>query len=324
MSLPEPRPIYVLHGSDAFVKQTCRQEIVSQLIGQADPQLCVSTLDGQEILDDQDDGIAKALDEVRTLPFLAPRRVMVIRDADSFVSAARETLEKFLDKPPSGGSLVLEVLSWPSNTKLYKKVASAGVAINCDSPDPAKLPAMLKQWAAKEGKKLSADAADLLAGMVGPDVASLKNELEKLIDFSAGRQELTAKDVQALVTSTAAAKDFALTNALTRQNAAEALKILQQEMTARGEEFRLIGQLRWHLQKVLRAHEMIARGVQARQALRDCRIFYGADDFLALLRRRNMQSVQNDFRRLLRCDMAMKSGTDPRAAMQDLVIALCS
>lgn len=323
MSFPEPKPIYILHGSDAFVRQTCRQEIVSQLIGQADPQLCVSTLDGQEILD-QDDGMAKAFDEVRTLPFLAERRVVVIRDADSFVSAARETLEKFLEKPPIGGSLILEVLSWPSNTRLYKKVAAVGAAINCDSPDPAKLPAMLKQLAAKEGKKLASDAANLLAEMIGPDTATLKNELEKLIDFAADRQDLTAKDVQALVTSTGGAKDFALTNALTRQNTQEALKILQQEMSVRGEEFRLIGQLRWHLQKALRAHELIARGVQARQALKDCRIFYGADDFLALLRRRNLPAVQNDFRKLLRCDLAMKSGTNPRDAMQDLVIGLCS
>ena len=45
--------------------------------------------------------------------------------------------------------------------------------------------------------------------------------------------------------------------------------------------------------------------------------------FAAMLKRRPLRAFHDDFRKLIRADLAIKSGTEPTAAMQELVGQLC-
>src|SRR5690242_12629406 len=115
MNQSDVKPVYVLFGEDTFLHDAARAEIIKAIIGDSDPQVAVSVFDAEAEL-------ATVLDELRTLPFLAPRRAVVIRDADAFVSAYRDALETYLQSPSANSSLMLVVSSWPSNTRLYKLV----------------------------------------------------------------------------------------------------------------------------------------------------------------------------------------------------------
>ena len=46
--------------------------------------------------------------------------------------------------------------------------------------------------------------------------------------------------------------------------------------------------------------------------------------FLSLLKRRPLAKMQIDMRRLLKADLSMKSGGDPTAVLEELVIGLCT
>ena len=66
--------------------------------------------------------LTEVLDELRTLPFLAEKRVVVLKNADKFVSEHRAALEKYFDEPSPTGVLVLTVDTWMKSTKLAKKL----------------------------------------------------------------------------------------------------------------------------------------------------------------------------------------------------------
>ena len=89
------------------------------------------------------------LDEVATVPmFSTAARIATVRRADSFVSSHREILEKFASRQPgSSGFLVLEVRSFPSNTRLAKAVHKHGLIITTSTPPRFDLTAWLQQWA---------------------------------------------------------------------------------------------------------------------------------------------------------------------------------
>ena len=65
--------------------------------------------------------LSEVLDELRTLPFLAEKRVVVLKDADKFVSEHRAALENYFDEPSKTGVLILTVEKWMKTTKLAKK-----------------------------------------------------------------------------------------------------------------------------------------------------------------------------------------------------------
>ena len=43
----------------------------------------------------------------------------MVDEADEFVSRYREALEDYVARPGRSGILLLDVKSWPSNTRLY-------------------------------------------------------------------------------------------------------------------------------------------------------------------------------------------------------------
>ena len=42
MAEPSPKCVYVIHGSDTFLRDQYRAEIAATVLGDADPQLCMS------------------------------------------------------------------------------------------------------------------------------------------------------------------------------------------------------------------------------------------------------------------------------------------
>ena len=311
------KPVYVLFGDDAFLRDAARKEIVASLIGDADPQVCVASLDATAEL-------ADVLDELRTLPLLAPHRAVIVRDADAFVAACREQIEKYLKAPSETASLILMVSSWPKNTRLYKIVDRCGKAIDCGVPERGDLGKFLRDAAGKRGKKISPAAADLLQQWIGRDLAALTAEIEKLSLYVGDRETISPEDVSAIVSATAGPAAFALTNALTAGDGRKALESLDGMLTTRGEEFKVLGMIGWHLRKAMRAQQLIARGSSPDAALRTCRVFYGKREFLSMLQRRPAAALQDDFRRMIRADLGMKTGANPAAALQQLVMALCN
>lgn len=315
MATEQIKPIYVLFGDDEYLRDEHRRQIVALVVGEADPQVCVSNFDDQAEL-------AVVLDELRTLPFLAPRRLVVISPADAFVSAHRESIEKYLQSPSDSGTLMLVVSSWPSTTRLAKLVAKVGQAIDCSVPEKQNLSAWISITAEKGGKKIDASAAAMLGLWVGRDLAMLSTEIEKLSLYALDRPSITEKDVAELVEAAAGPGSFELTNCITAADAPGALRALGGMMNRRGEEFKVLGSLRWHLNRALTAAQAIKKGVPADQAV-PYMPFLQKAAFEAMLRRRGIGKLLGDFRRLARADIAMKSGTEAQSAMQDLVMGLC-
>ncbi len=279
-----PRPIYVLHGSDHYLRTRHRRRILQQLLGDADPQLALVHLDASAEL-------ATVLDELRTLPLLAPRRVVLLSDAETFVNRHTEALKAYLDGPAPNGSLIVETGSWQQRWKLTPVVQRTGEMIECAPPPPRELPRWAAEFAAERGKKLSREAAELLALCTGSSLAQLDSEIEKLALYVGSRREIGGQDVADVVAATAGPVAFALADAIRDRDAAEALKALDDLLIRPGDEVRVLGLLAWQL-----------RQSPTRRAAR---------------------APVRDVRRVLSTDLALKTGAQPKAALQLLVTQLC-
>jgi DNA polymerase-3 subunit delta len=314
MSQPDVKPVYVLHGSDGFLLDAHRRELVALIIGDADPQVAVSSFDA-------DASVADVLDELRTAPFLAPRRAVIVREAHTFLTQNRKPLEEFFAKPPpSTASLILMLRVWKGNGKLEKRLLQIGEKIECSVPEKGSLRGWLQKAAGKRGKKLAADAPELLEQWVGRAYGTLDAEIEKLSLYVGERDTITLADVSAVVVASAGPQAFALTNAITEGDVPAALDALGGMLNVRGEEFRTLGMLAWHLRRALKAkRELDAAGRFSIALPYDRR-----GPFSGYLRRRPLERFHQDFRRLLRADLGMKTGAAPRATLQELVLALCS
>lgn len=319
----EIKPVYVLYGPDGYLQVEHRRRIVDRLLGDAD-----RTLSLREYEDAPE--LSAVLDDLRTLPFLAPHRVVVVRNAGGFVTKYREKLEDYLDNPSSCGSLLLQVGEWRSNTKIAKKIAAVGEAIKCKRPDGTELVAWIKKRAAEAGKDIQGGAASSLAATAGDDLAGVAEEVEKLVCYVGERKRITLDDVAAVSTPAVAPEAFALVDAIVRRDAPGALDWLGRAMNRRGDEVMILGQLAWHARRTLHACRLVDAGSSLAAATGAAKVFdkdrtkipQKKKEFQAYLSATDTGRLEADMRRVLETDLGMKTGNDPLASLQTLVVSL--
>jgi DNA polymerase-3 subunit delta len=184
----------VVHGDDVYLRRESIAALVRGLLGEEPDDLAVTRFPGDKAT------LSDVLDELRTLPLLVKRRVVIVDDADPFVTAHRKELEALADGHATPGALILVAKTWPSNTRLAKAVNKAGLGIDCKSPAERELPTWLVQVArARSSVKLHPAAAQLLVELVGPEIGLLVSEVEKLAVSVGEKREINREDVASMV-----------------------------------------------------------------------------------------------------------------------------
>jgi DNA polymerase-3 subunit delta len=188
--LGEPS-LVVLHGDEPFLVLHLLDLLRTRLCpDEADRSWAWREFDGAEELDPRD-----VFDEAATIPmFATATRAAVVRQADSFVTAARERLETIATTPRGHrGLVILEVKSLPSNTRLAKAVAKQGLAIEASIPPKADLGGWIRKWAvSKHGITLAAATAQRLLERLGGNLGQIDQALARLAAATAPGARKTA------------------------------------------------------------------------------------------------------------------------------------
>jgi hypothetical protein len=116
---------------------------------------------------------ADLFDELRTLPFLASRKFVLLKSADDFISDNREMLEKYFESPSACGTLIMTVNSWLKTTRIAKKLDSVGELIETGEIKPWELPDFVVAEAARNKKTITKQSAQALVELIGDQPGQL-------------------------------------------------------------------------------------------------------------------------------------------------------
>lgn len=302
-SPPKICPIYVVAGPDIFLRTQALAGLRAELLGK-DQELGEVRIEGKSA------DLISVLDELRTLPFLADRRVAMVEDADKFISENREALEEYLKHPSPTGVLVLIVDSWRKNTRLAKQVDQIGRLIPAESLKAYQLPPWVVGQVRQQGKEISMPAARELVAMVGTETGRLNNEVEKLVLYVGSRKQITVEDVAALSGQTSEESAFVLTDLMAEGKARDVVERLNRLLEMdRSAEYTLAGALTYSLRRLLKAKTLLEGGVSRQEVLSACKIYPGiADKFMGQLRRFSAERLRRLLDQLAKVDYANKTG----------------
>lgn len=255
------QPYYVLSGDEDFLKRHVLAQLIPVVIGDADPDYAVTNFSGDKT------EFSTVRNELDSVSFFSERRLVIVDQADPFVTKFRSQLEAFVTVPSEVGTLVLDVKTFPATTKLAKAVPDAAHIV-CKSLGDAKLPAWCVSWCQSQyGKKLSSAASQMLVELVGSTMGVLDQELQKLKDYIGERPTIEPKDVEELTGRSRGANVFKILDAIGAGQPATALRILT-ELFEEGEvPLAILGALGSQLRKLARAARMYKQGVNLDEAL---------------------------------------------------------
>jgi DNA polymerase-3 subunit delta len=256
-----PQPVYVLHGDEDFLKRQVLATLQTVVLGDEPSPLGLSRFAGDTAT------WATVHDELHTLPFLSPRRLIVIDNADPFVTRHRAALEKYMAQPAALGVLALDVKTWPANTRLAKLVPPAAT-LGCKALETQRLPPWCVTWAeTRYGKTLAAGAARLLVELIGQDMGQLDQELAKLASYVGTAKTIEAKAVDQLVGRSRTENTWKIFDAIGTGRTGEALAILGRLFDQGDEPMKVLGAFSLQLRRLAQAAHLSARGASLSRAL---------------------------------------------------------
>ena len=296
-------PIYLLFGEDDVEKAALAREFEA-LVEEGLRAFNVERIHAGDWTtgDRLAAGIAGLVAAVRTLPMMAPRRVVLLLQADTVLMPKRESeaatraldeFERLITSPPTDATLVIVTGSVDRRSRVFKLLAKHAVLVECGVLESvADAERWIRNRAAASGASIAPAGARLLAERCGPDVKRLRNDVERLLLYTLGQKTIELDDVREIVGPAALQDDWAMTNAIEAGDGRTALRQLALMLDAGLAPEKVLGQLGW----VVRAKfPQIAPG-------------------------RLRKSVEAVFR----TDVDLKrTAGDPRVLLERLVVELC-
>jgi DNA polymerase III delta subunit len=260
------------------------------------------------------DLIAQVIDAARTLPMMAPNRVVTVFQAEALFAPKRESdaasraleqLEGVLAAPEPQTTLVFVSSTLDKRTRIFKTIAKHATIVECGAPeDVAAAERWILERVAKAGVELERAGARALAVHAGfPDrprndgktgnVKQLRGDVDRLLLYALGQKRITLDDVREVAGPAVLQDHWAMTNAVEAGQAAEALRQLALMLDAGGEPQMILGQLGWLVRSKF-------PGIAPRE-------------------------VRPAIDAVFRTDLDLKrSGGDPRVLLERLVVELCA
>jgi DNA polymerase-3 subunit delta len=232
--------VHVVRGDDEVLVAQAVDEVVGQLVGDADRALVLEDLGGDEL----DAGMVVAA--AQTPPFLADRRVVVARGVGGLDADGAAVLARYLAEPLPTTALVLVATGGRMPKVLTDALKQSG-AVTIDasiSPRPRDRTAWVEDHVRASGLQLDRAALAELADRLGEDLGRLQSILETLRstygDGTAdGAARLGLADVAPFLGQAGGVPPWDLTDAIDRGDTTAALSALRRMMEA-GERHPLV------------------------------------------------------------------------------------
>lgn len=285
-------PLYLVLGSDESAKAGLAVEFL-ELVEEGLRAFNVDRLYGGETT------ATAVVDAANTLPMMVPRRVVLLLHAERLLMPKREgegaakdleLLEAYVKAPVDTACLVLVATGLDERRSLTKLLLSKAAVVKCTGPaDAAEAARWVRDRVSQEGMTIDARAARLVADRVGPDIGRLRADVDRLVLYATGHKAITPEDVLQIVGPPTSQENFAVTNAIERGAAGEALRELALLMDGGTVPYVILGQLAWFVRTRVPAPR-VGAAVEA----------------------------------VFRTDLAIKtSAGDPRVLLERLVVELC-
>ena len=315
----KPDPIYLIVGDD----EAEMSRLAADISALVEDELRAFNLE-RVYAGEKSASPAAIAESARTFPMMGDRRVVLVLRAEKLLKPKRrgkaadeeedsdgeeppsdvDALEAYVKNPEPRTSLVFVAADVDRSRRLYKAIQKQATIVECwglkgardakvDLRQVARTAELLvKQAVVDAGQQIDPAAARLIAERAGTDITTLRGDVDRLLLYAAGKPRIDVKDVQEVVSAETAQDDWAVTTAIQRGNAAEALRQIGLALESGGVSYKILGQLGWFV----------------REKLPDI----------------DSRRVPAAIEALFRTDLELKSsGGDPRVLLERLVVELC-
>ncbi len=329
--------LYILWGRDDFSLNQALEKIKRGIGDQAALAANTTVLDGQQTT------LGQLQTVCETFPFLAEKRLVIVRGLlERFESPRRSSRQKkttpstnqkdeykslsdYVGSIPDSTVLVLIGNEITDKNPLLKALSGRAEVRFFPLLRDKELREWVQRRVAQEGGSLSPGAVDLLVRLVGGDLWTMSNEINKLVTFASGRR-IEEEDIKTMVSHAQQANVFAMVDAILEFKTGVAGRLLQKLLQRGATSSYLLVMLSRQVRMMVRARELRGQG----KSKTDIQSMLGLTSEFALRKtleqadRYPLERIRVVYHRLLEADLSIKTGKyDGELALNLLIVELC-
>ena len=314
------RPLYLLLGVETYLRRVAAQTIsdvaLSRTLLREFNECAFSLLS---------DPVQSAIAAAEQLPMMSDMRVVRIRDFARLRENDEDILIHYLNNPAPTTVMIFIADELDKRKKATKVLLDV-----CTVVEFSPLKDMeAKSWAKSRLKELQVTADDQvlteLIRLIGTDVQTLANELEKLASAAAGTGRITPALVDELIGRSRELSNFELGDHLLTGNRKRALETLHRLLEDGAEPVMLVGLIAGNYHRLALGKHLLTRGGRE-EVFRNISLPpFKRDSYISTLQRSSAARIARGIQLTAATDLAIKTsqGT-PRLQLEMLVCELSS
>jgi DNA polymerase III subunit delta len=264
------------------------------------------------------------VEQARTFPVFAERRLVMIKNIHESRAEQLETLLDYVEDPVPETVLLLTAEKIDARRKIFQLFKKNGVSIEFKKIYENQLPSFVRDLAKSSNLSLTAGALKLFCKRVGTNLAEVQGEMEKLVGYLGERDLADEADVAAIVSDTRIESIFDLTDAMGRGDRSTALTLLDRLLAEGQAPLMILAMMTRHFRQMWKISELVSQKVpQSELPRRVGASPYFLKGLMQQANRFDHRQYRQVFNRFLETDLALKSsGGEPRMQLEQLLLEI--
>jgi DNA polymerase-3 subunit delta len=270
----------------------------------------------------RDFAASEVVEQARTLPAFADRRLVIIKNVHESGAEQLEGLVDYVADPVPETVLLLTAEKIDARRKIFQLMKKNGVSIEFKKIYENQLPSYVRDLAKSRNLTLTSGALKLFCKRVGTNLAEVQGELEKLAGYIGAKDIADEEDIAAIVSDTRIESIFDLTDAMGRGDRPAVLTLLERVLDEGQAPLMVLAMMTRHFRQMWKISELMAQKVPQSEFPRRVGVSpFFLKGLIHQAGRFDNRQYRQVFERFLETDLALKSsGAEPRVQLQRLVL----
>jgi len=317
-------PLYLLYGTESFLINETRQFIISHAISPDEVEFNISQYDLEET------PIELAIEDAETLPFLGEKKIVVLKNP-VFLTAEKtkekiehhvNALERYIESP-SPFTVLIFIANYEKldeRKKITKLLKKHAVVLEAKKFNDEEIKSWLKGMVKSYQLKISEEAAELLIGLIGPNLTMLANELEKISLF-VDDEEINEEVIYKVVSKSLEQNIFSLVDYVIKKDVKKAIELYQDLLKVNEDPIKIFAILANQFRMIYQTKAYIEKGYSPQQIASYLKIhpyrIKIASQQAKLFKEQELLRVINE---LANADYDMKTGRGNKERILELIL----
>lgn len=238
-------PLYFLFGEEPYLLQQSAERFKFAVLSEGAVDFNFNTFYAS------DADVMNVRDAVETLPMMAPKRLVILKESQELTDKEWTELEPLLENPVDSTVFVMLASRIDKRKKAIRTLLDKADCVEFKKPFENQIPQWIQYIAKGLDLEISNDATHLLHKLVGNHLTEIESELKKLEGFLGDRRRVEVSDVAQTVSRSREESVFDFTRAIGENDRVKALEHLVHLMDQGQSEIGIVSLLARHIRLLL-------------------------------------------------------------------------